>query len=61
MFVTNSKMSESEQKLLWIQLNKKKLTTLAQHLDAAVSPHTLSSGDIDALIDEAKKNGKKKR
>lgn len=56
-----SRMSASEQKVLWMQLNQDKLTTLAQEIDASVSPHNLSSEDIDALISEAKKNGRKKK
>jgi hypothetical protein len=56
-----SRMSVSEQKLLWMQLNKEKLTMLAHELDKNVIPHHLSSNDIDALINEAKKNGRKKK
>lgn len=56
-----SKMSVSEQKLLWMQLNKKKISTLAQQLDASVTPHNLSADEIDALINDAKKYGRKKK
>lgn len=56
-----TKMSASEQKLLWMELNKNKLTTLARELDNAVTPHHLSADDIDILISQAKKNGKKKK
>jgi hypothetical protein len=56
-----SRMSVSEQKILWMQLNQNKLATLAQEIDANVPPHNLSSNDIDALISEAKKNGRKKK
>lgn len=56
-----SRMSVSEQKLLWMQLNQNKLATLAREIDANVSTHNLSSNDIDALISEAKKNGRKKK
>lgn len=55
-----SRMGASEQKLLWMQLNKKKLTTLAKQLDNTVAAHHLSAPDIDQLISEAK-NGKKKK
>jgi len=53
-----NKMSESEQKLLWIQINKEKISTLAKELDASVVPNNLSTGEIDMLINEARKNGK---
>ncbi len=56
-----SKMSASQQKLLWIQLNKQKLSTLARELDSTVTPNELSATDIDNLINEAKKNGKRKK
>jgi hypothetical protein len=56
-----SRMSASQQKLLWMQINKKKLTALARELDNSVVPHNLSSDEIDALIAEAKKYGKKKK
>ena len=56
-----SRMSVSEQKVLWMQLNQDKLTTLAREIDSSVPPHNLSSDDIDALISEAKKNGRKKK
>jgi hypothetical protein len=56
-----SRMSESEQKLLWMQLNEDKLATLAREIDASSPPNNLSSDDIDALIREATKNGSKKK
>ncbi len=56
-----SRMSVSEQKLLWMQLNQNKLNALAREIDANVPAHILSSADIDALISEAKKNGRKKK
>ena len=56
-----SKMSEPEQKLLWLQLNKEKVSTLAQTLDAAVAPHNLSATDIDNLITEARNHGRQKK
>jgi hypothetical protein len=55
------KMSASEQKLLWMQLNQKKLSSLAKALDASVVPHNLSQEEIDALITEAKQHGRKKK
>lgn len=56
-----SRMSASEQKLLWMQLNKERLSTLARQIDASSAPHNLSSSEIDALITEARKNGRKKK
>jgi hypothetical protein len=56
-----SRMSASQQKLLWMQINKKKLTALSRELDSSVVPHNLSSDEIDTLIAEAKKHGKKKK
>jgi len=56
-----NKMSASEQKLLWMQLNQKKLSSLAKALDASVVPHNLSQEEIDALITEAKQHGRKKK
>lgn len=48
------KMNASEQKLLWMQLNQKKLSSLAKALDASIVPNNLSQEEIDALINEAK-------
>lgn len=56
-----NKMSESEQKVLWIQLNKEKLSAYAKEIDTSVVPHNLSATEIDALITEARKNGKHKK
>lgn len=56
-----SRMSVSEQKLLWMQLNQDKLATLAREIDVSSPSNNLSSEDIDALISEAKKNGGKKK
>ncbi len=55
-----NKMSESEQKVLWVQINKDKLSSYAKELDASVIPHNLSAPEIDLLISEARKNGKHK-
>ncbi len=49
------KMSPSKQKLLWIQLNKEKLSSLAKELDASVTPNNLTATEIDLLISEARK------
>lgn len=56
-----SKMSTSEQKLLWMQLNKKRISALAKEIDASVTSHTLSSKEIDELIAEAKQYARKKK
>ena len=56
-----SQMSVSEQKLLWMQLNKKKISALATEIKQSVTPHNLSGDEIDTLIAEAKKYGKKKK
>ena len=48
------KMSEAEQKLLWLQINLEKLSSLAKKLDTSVAPHNLSPDEIDALITEAR-------
>jgi hypothetical protein len=52
-------MSASAQKLLWIQLNKEKLSSFATEIDAHVTPNNLNTSEIDSLILEAKKNGRK--
>jgi hypothetical protein len=54
-------MSASAQKLLWIQLNQEKLSALASEIDAHITPNNLTSTEIDALILEAKKNGRRKK
>jgi len=51
-----NKKSLPEQKLLWLQINLEKLSSLAKKLDASVGPHNLSPDEIDALITEARKN-----
>lgn len=53
-------MTESEQKLLWMQINKEKLSGLAKEIDSAVSGYNYSSDEIDAMIKEARKNGNEK-
>jgi len=52
-----NKMSEVEQKLLWIQINKEKLSSFAKKLDNAVLPHNFLPGEIEELINEAQKYG----
>jgi hypothetical protein len=54
-------MSASAQKVLWMQLNKEKLSSYATELDARVTPNNLTASEIDSLILEAKKNGRKKK
>ena len=56
-----SKMSASEQKLLWMKINKERLSTFAKELDASVVPHNLSAEEVDELILEAKKYARKKK
>jgi len=56
-----NKMSESEQKSLWIQINKEKLSVLSKEIDTSVTTHNFSSKEIDAMINEARKNGNKKK
>ncbi len=53
--------SPSKQKLLWIQLNKEKLSSLAKELDASVAPNNLTGAEIDALINRARKYGRRKK
>ncbi len=54
-----NKMSESEQKVLWIQINKEKISSLAKEIDNSVSAHNFSNDEISAMITEARKNGRK--
>lgn len=56
-----SKMTLPEQKLLWINLNKKKLTSLAKGIDAKATPSDLSDEDIASLVKKARGYGKKKK
>ena len=53
-----SKMSKSEQKALWININQEKLSVFARTIDVSVEEHNLSETEIDALIDEAKKKNR---
>ncbi len=56
-----SKMTESEQKVLWVHINKEKLSSLAKEIDKSVAPHNFSSDEISAMITEARKHGRKKK
>jgi hypothetical protein len=56
-----SKMSLSEQKLLWMKLNKEKLTSLAKEMDTKAGPGGLSDEQVASLVKKARKNGKKKK
>lgn len=50
-----NKMSESEQKALWIELNQERLSVLAKEIDNSVVPNNLNEADLEDLIEEAKK------
>ncbi len=56
-----NQMSEPEQKSLWIQINKQKLSFLAKEIDNTVAQHNYSAKEVDAIIKEAKKYGRKKK
>jgi hypothetical protein len=56
-----SKMSLSEQKLLWMKLNKEKIAELAREIDAGSSPDTLTDNEINMLVREARSNVRKKK
>ena len=55
-----NKMTESEQKVLWMNINKEKLSVLAKEIDTTVVPHNFSALEIDSLINEARKKSKNK-
>ncbi len=55
------KMSESEQKALWLQLNVNKVSAVAKELDASVVPNNFSAKEIESMISEAKKNARSKK
>ncbi|WEK36326.1 MAG: hypothetical protein P0Y53_02330 [Candidatus Pseudobacter hemicellulosilyticus] len=55
-----TKLSASEQKLLWMELNKQKIKTFAYELDQNIVPHDYTAEGLDALIAEVRKNGRKK-
>jgi hypothetical protein len=54
-------MTDSEQKVLWIQANKEMLSEYAKKIDASVVLHNLSEDEINPLITEARKSGKHKK
>jgi hypothetical protein len=56
-----NKMSESRQKLLWLQIHEEEVSSLAKEMDAAVKPHNLSASEIDSLIKEARNHGSSKK
>ncbi len=56
-----NKMSESEQKALWLQINKEKIGFFAKEIDASVTQHNFNDSEIDNLINEAIKNGRGKK
>ncbi len=56
-----AKMSASEQKTLWIKLNKEKLTVLAKEIDTKVRPSDLSDEEIASLVKKARRYEKKKK
>lgn len=49
-----NRMSESEQKTLWLQINKDRLSLLAKEIDKSVISHSLTTAEIDEMISEAK-------
>jgi hypothetical protein len=53
-----AKMTPSEQKLLWIELNEKKLSALAEDLDKSIVPNSLDDEQIAQLVKEARKHGR---
>ncbi len=55
-----SKMSASEQRLLWMKLNKEKLTSLAKEMDTKTIPGNLLDEQVASLVRKARTNGKKK-
>lgn len=56
-----SQMSKSEQKLLWMKLNKKKLIANAKEIDASIRPNNLTEDEINALVKEARTYARKKK
>lgn len=55
------KMSLSEQKLLWLQLNKQKISELAREIDVETSPNNLTEDEINTLVKEARTHARKKK
>jgi|GEM_PF-5937798 len=56
-----SRMSKAEQKLLWIQLNKKKLLAEAEKIDASIAPNNLTDDEIASLVKEARTSYARKK
>ena len=56
-----NKMSESEQKSLWLQINKEKVSQLAKELDISVKPNNFSDQEIARMINEGRRNGNLKK
>lgn len=56
-----SKMSISEQKLLWMKLNREKIMELARELNASVLPNNLTENEINTLVKEARTHAHKKK
>jgi ribosomal protein L25 (general stress protein Ctc) len=54
-------MSAPQQKLLWMELNKEKISTFAKDIDTHVVSNNLNAAEINTLIKEAQKNGKRKK
>ncbi len=53
------KMSISEQKLLWMKLNKDKISKLAREIDAGTSPNNLTQDEINTLVKESRAYARK--
>ena len=56
-----SRMSVSEQKLLWMNLNKKSISELAKEIDKSINSENLSKDEVSALVNEARKYAPKKK
>jgi hypothetical protein len=56
-----SEMSKAEQKLLWMQLNQKKLSATANKIDNTTKSNSLSENEINLLITEAKSYVRRKK
>lgn len=57
-----SNMSPSRQKALWMELNKEKVFSLAKEIDNNINyNNNLTSTEIDSLVNEARKYGRKKK
>jgi hypothetical protein len=56
-----SRMSVSEQKLLWMNLNKKNISDLAKEIDSSTKSDNLSEDEVSALVKEARTDARKKK